>query len=261
MAGGGGLRRRAPRRLRPALDRGPGPRPRDRAPGGRRAGTPGRLRDAVGFLAGTPARPTDLGRVEAEDGTVRTFLNSASVGLAAAVAERAARSRTPLGRAAYAGAAARELLTCRAGRYRVALDDAPIRPRLLLNFTVLNSRRFGGGIPLAPPADPGDGRLDAVLIGPLGPLGIADAVGRLVRGTPLDHPTDPPGPDRTARPGRRDAPRTRRRASARPRRRHRVRDPGRRSHPTTAGGRVHSVRRVAFPSGSLLRAGPRRADS
>ncbi len=152
------------------------------------AGAPGRLRDAVGFLAGTPARPTDLGRVEAEDGTVRTFLNSGSVGLAAAVNERAANRRTPLGRAAYAGAAARELLTCRSGRYRVALDEAPMRPRLLLNFTLLNSRRFGGGIPLAPPADPGDGRLDAVLIGPLGLLGIANAVARLVRKAHLDHP-------------------------------------------------------------------------
>ncbi len=152
------------------------------------AGVPGRLAEAVGFLARTPAAPTDLGRVEAEDGTVRTFLNSGSVGLAAAVNERAANRRTPLGRAAYVGAAARELLTSRSGRYRVALDEAPMRPRLLLNFTLLNSRRFGGGIPLAPPADPGDGRLDAVLIGPLGLLGIADAVARLVRSAHLDHP-------------------------------------------------------------------------
>lgn len=152
------------------------------------AGVPGRLAEAVAFLARTPARRTDLGRVEANDGRIRTFLNSGSVGLAAAVNRRAARSAARLGRAAYAGAAARELLTARAGRYRVGLDDAPVRPRLLLNVTLLNSRRFGGGIPLAPPADPGDGRLDAVLIGPLGALGIADAVSRLARGAHLDHP-------------------------------------------------------------------------
>ena len=64
---------------------------------------------------------------------------------------------------------------------RVGLNENPARPRTLLNLTVLNSRRFGAGIPLAPAADPGDGELDAVLIGPLGPLALMDAVFRLTR--------------------------------------------------------------------------------
>jgi len=64
---------------------------------------------------------------------------------------------------------------------RIGLNESPARPRTLLNLTILNSRRFGAGIPLAPPADPGDGELDAVLIGPLGPLALMDAVFRLTR--------------------------------------------------------------------------------
>lgn len=152
------------------------------------AGAPGRLRDAVRFLARTRALPTDLGRVESGDGWSRYFLNSCSVGLAAAVNERVAAGSARLGRGAYGAAAARELVSHRARRFRVGLDEHPLRPRLLLLFSVLNSRRFGGGIPLAPGAHPGDGLLDAVLIGPLGPIRLAEAVGRLVRGTHFGHP-------------------------------------------------------------------------
>ncbi len=171
-------------------------------------GTPGRLADAVRFLARSRAQPTDLGRVESADGPALTFLNSCSVGLAAAVNERARAGSGRLGGGSYAAAAARELISSRAGRYRVALDDAPDRPRLLLNVSLLNTRRIGGGIPLAPPANPGDGLLDAVLIGPLGPVAVLDAVARLVQGTHFGHraiehrpvrrmriePLDPVGP-------------------------------------------------------------------
>ena len=146
------------------------------------AGIPPRLPEAARFLSRTAARPTDLGRVEDASGTSRYFLNSFSLGLAAAVAERAARAGG-LGRVTYAAAAAREITVFTPRSLRVGLDDAPERPRVLLNLTVLNSRRFGGGIRLAPQADPGDGRLDAVLVGPLGPVGLLDAVFRLTRGT------------------------------------------------------------------------------
>lgn len=146
------------------------------------AGIPTRLPEAARLLRRAPALPTDLGRVEDETGASRYFLNSCSVGLAAAVAARTTESGG-LGRATYAAAAAREVAVFTPLSLRIGLDDAPARPRRLLNLTVLNSRRFGGGIPLAPPADPGDGRLDAVLIGPLGPLALLDAVFRLTQGS------------------------------------------------------------------------------
>ncbi len=146
------------------------------------AGIPSRLPEAVRFLCGTRGRATDLGRVAGAGGLSRTFLNSFSLGLAASVVARVAENGSRLGRAAYAAAAAREIITFTPSTLRVGLDGAPARPQVLLNLTVLNSRRFGGGIRLAPPADPGDGRLDAVLIGPLGPLALFDAILRLPRG-------------------------------------------------------------------------------
>ena len=152
------------------------------------AGIPARLSEAVRVLAGTPALPTDLGLVEFADGTSRCFLNSVSLGLAAAVAARALRSRRRLGRATYVAAAASELLVFHPKTKRIAFDGEVGRPRLLLDFTVLNSTRFGAGIRLAPQADPGDGRLDAVLIGPLGPGALLDAVRRLIHGTHFGRP-------------------------------------------------------------------------
>ena len=144
------------------------------------AGVPARLPEAARFLSRTRARATDLGHVEDAARTSRLFLNSFSLGLAASVAERASAGGG-LGRATYAAAAAREVVAFQPVPLRVGLNETPARPRTLLNLTILNSRRFGAGIPLAPPADPGDGELDAVLIGPLGPLALADAVFRLTR--------------------------------------------------------------------------------
>ena len=146
------------------------------------AGIPTRLPEAARLLNRTPAQRTDLGRVEDEAGASRYFLNSCSVGLAAAVAARTTDSGA-LGRATYGAAAAREIAVFSPLSLRVGFDSGPVRPRRVLNLTVLNSRRFGGGIHLAPPADPGDGLLDAVLIGPLGPLALLDAVFRLAQGT------------------------------------------------------------------------------
>ena len=145
-------------------------------------GIPSRLPEAARLLGRVRARPTDLGRVEDEAGFSRLFLNSLSLGLAASVADRAVKGGRRLGRATYAAAASREIVVFAPQTLALGLDEAPERPRLLLNFSVLNSRRFGGGIRLAPPADPGDGRLDAVLIGPLGPLPLLDAAFRLTRG-------------------------------------------------------------------------------
>lgn len=153
----------------------------------RNAGIPARLPEAAQLLTRTRSAPTDLGRVEDQHGRSRCFLNSCSLGLAAAVTARATASGG-LGRATYAAAAAREITVFTPISVRVGLDDAPPRPRLLLNLTVLNSPSFGGGIPLAPAADPGDGRLDAVLIGPLGGLRLLDAVFRLTQGTHFEHP-------------------------------------------------------------------------
>ena len=155
-------------------------------------GMTGPLPEAVRALLGAPALPTDLGLVETRDpdgeAIQPTFVNSLSLGLAARVADRAARGGRRLGQATYAAALLKELAVFRARPFRVALDGDVRRPRLVLNFTILNSRRFGGGIRLTPDADPGDGKLDAVLIGPLRPIALADTLRRLAIGAHFERP-------------------------------------------------------------------------
>ncbi len=148
-------------------------------------GIPPDIPGAARVLTRFRGEPTDMGRVEDEGELRRAFLNSLSVGLAASVAARVAAGGSRLGRATYAAAAAREIVAFAPRHHAVGLDDSPVRPRLLLNLSVLNTRRFGGGIRLAPPADPADGRLDAVLIGPLGPLRLLGAVRGVALGTHL----------------------------------------------------------------------------
>ena len=146
------------------------------------AGIPRNLPEAVDFLASGSARPTDLGLLRLGDGAPGHFLNSCSLGLAAAVVERTAAGPRRSGKATYALAAAREIATHTSRIVWLSLDGGPERPRPVLDLSVLNGRRFGGGIPLAPAADPGDGRLDAVVIGPLRLSALPDAVFRLLRG-------------------------------------------------------------------------------
>lgn len=146
------------------------------------AGIPRGLPEAVEFLASAGARPTDLGLLRLDDDAPGHFLNSCSLGLAAAVVERTAAGPRRSGKATYALAAAREIATHASRIVWLSLDGEPERPRAVLDLSVLNGRRFGGGIPLAPTADPGDSRLDAVVIGPLRLSAIPDAVFRLLRG-------------------------------------------------------------------------------
>ncbi len=141
--------------------------------------------EAVRMLDSVAAVPTDLGIATFLDQPPRLFLNSLSVGLAAAVNLRT-RDARGLGRASYAVNAVREMIGHVAETFLLGFDTAATRPRILVNISFLNTGRFGGGIPLVPDGDAGDGLLDAVLIGPLSPFGWADAVRRLPSGSHLE---------------------------------------------------------------------------
>jgi diacylglycerol kinase family enzyme len=58
----------------------------------------------------------------------------------------------------------------------------------LLMLIVANARIFGGGFQVAPHADVGDGKLEAVAFGNMGLGGRVSALVRLLRGTHLKHP-------------------------------------------------------------------------
>ena len=111
----------------------------------------------------------------------RLFFNVAGVGFDARVAA-AFNARTRRGAAGYVAAAIGEALRYEPVRYTVTADGAASSGRALL-VAVANTRQYGNGAIIAPRARPDDGRLELVVVPPLGILAGCWHVGHLFRGT------------------------------------------------------------------------------
>lgn len=130
------------------------------------------LRDA---LRG-PVRRIDAGELGG-----RLFFNVAGVGLDARLAA-AVNARARRDMAGFAAAALREALRYKPARYTVTADGAASTARALL-VAVANTRQYGNGALIAPGARPDDGRLDLVVIPPLGAAAVIRRLPHLFRGT------------------------------------------------------------------------------
>jgi diacylglycerol kinase (ATP) len=135
----------------------------------RNFGVPTRMADAVAALVTGRDATFDLGRVTWADGRRRYFLGAAGAGFDAAVAARAGSMRAR-GTLPYLLAV---LFTVRASRPQpatVRVDGALMWQTPLTAAIVANARYFGGGMRIAPDADPTDGAVDVVVLGALGRL-------------------------------------------------------------------------------------------
>lgn len=112
-----------------------------------------------------PTTRIDLGRIGE-----RYFCGVAGVGFDAAVAQYArTRVRLLRGPAVYAWALLATLPGYRPARYSIELGDpgdqkSARREEELYLFAFANTSHYGGGMRIAPDADPADGRLDFVLL-------------------------------------------------------------------------------------------------
>ena len=111
----------------------------------------------------------------------RLFFNVAGVGFDARLAG-AFNKRTRRGAAGYAAAALREAARYEPARYTVTADGAATSGRALL-VAVANTRQYGNRAIIAPNARPDDGRLDLVIVPPVGLLPACWHLPRLFRGT------------------------------------------------------------------------------
>ncbi len=121
---------------------------------------------AVGALAGErPARAVDVGQVtfRGKRGPERRyFANIAEVGIGADVVARAARLPRVLGGAVYGVAFCLVLPRFKRLPATVTIDDkTELKP--LTNLVIAIGRVFGGGMHVAPNADPSDGLFDVQL--------------------------------------------------------------------------------------------------
>ena len=105
-------------------------------------------------------RIIDAGEIEG-----RLFFNIAGVGLDARVAHQfAVTGLQRRGFARYIEIATQQLLSFRAGQYRITADGVATDTRALI-IAVANGRQYGNGAVIAPDARIDDGRLDVIVVG------------------------------------------------------------------------------------------------
>jgi len=129
----------------------------------------------------------DLGAAEWADGTRRFFLSAAGAGFDAAVARRVA-SRGGRGTLPYLLGIVEGLIAHRPIPATLAVDGGPEQSAPLTTVIVANGAWYGGGMKIAPTAEPGDGALDLVVIGALGRGELLRWLPAVYRGTHLANP-------------------------------------------------------------------------
>ena len=142
---------------------------------------------AADTIADGRTRRIDLARVTRADGSTEYFGSVLASGFDSRVNDRANAMRWPRGGSRYRIAILIEFLTLRGIPYDidyVLADGSPgsIRGDLVM-ATVGNGATYGGGIPICPDADPGDGLLDVTLVRPAGRLRLLRLLPRVYRGT------------------------------------------------------------------------------
>lgn len=142
---------------------------------------------AVDTIAARRTRLIDLARATRADGTSRYFGTVLASGFDSRVNDRANAMRWPRGGSRYNIAILIEFLTLAGIPYDVEIElPDGSRERVTGNLvmaTVANGGTYGGGIPIAPDADPADGLLDVVLVRPAGRLRLLRLLPRVYRGT------------------------------------------------------------------------------
>ncbi|MBD3943298.1 diacylglycerol kinase [Microbacterium sp. NEAU-LLC] len=142
---------------------------------------------AADAIAAGVTRTIDLARVTRDDGSTRYFGSVLASGFDSKVNDRANGMRWPRGGSRYNIAILVEFLRLAGIPYDVEFELADgTRDRVageLVMATVGNGRSYGGGIPIAPDADPADGLLDLVLVRPAGRLRLLSLLPKVYRGT------------------------------------------------------------------------------
>jgi YegS/Rv2252/BmrU family lipid kinase len=153
---------------------------------------PTRFEDAVRTALGSTTRTIDVGRVSYREWSgaegERYFANVGSVGMSAAVAQRAnGMSKALGGKATFFYALVRVFFEWENTVVSVQLDDERREARMH-DVIVANGKWHGGAMMLAPEAQPDDGLFDVVLIGDVTKRDFVTTAPKIYKGTYLSHP-------------------------------------------------------------------------
>jgi diacylglycerol kinase (ATP) len=129
----------------------------------------------------------DVRRVDAARTGDRWWATVLCCGFDSAVTDRANRLRWPRGPRRYDLAILAELAQLRPREVALTIDGVGSRREVTL-IAVGNTPWYGGGLRIAPGADPADGLLEVVVVGPISRRELVRTRPRLAAGTHVDHP-------------------------------------------------------------------------
>jgi YegS/Rv2252/BmrU family lipid kinase len=159
---------------------------------GRTYDLPRRFDDAVRVALDGTTRVVDAGRVSyrtwSGEGAERWFANVGTVGMSGAVAQRAnGMSKALGGRVTFFYALTRVFLSWENTEVTVTADGEERRGRMH-DVIVANGVWHGGGMKLAPDAEPDDGLFDVVLIGDVSKADFLTTAPKIYKGGHVTHP-------------------------------------------------------------------------
>jgi YegS/Rv2252/BmrU family lipid kinase len=151
------------------------------------------IEEAVMRLVKSPPRPIDLGvaRLTSEAGQpiVRAFINILSFGIGGLTDHIVNRGPKWIGgRAAFFIGTLRAMVAYRNAAVRLSIDGKVELEQPVLNVAIANGQYFGGGMHIAPLADPSDGEFDIVALGDLSVVQSLTLAPRVYQGDHLSHP-------------------------------------------------------------------------
>ena len=158
----------------------------------RTIGIPSDYTEACARLAGERTMTVDLGLVTFyQEGQQRQryFVNVGGGGFDAEVAYRANRAPTFMGGTIpYLTSLVTTLLAYRNKAVVLTLDDKEPISMVVNSVVVANCQYFGGGMKVAPEADPNDGLFDVIVIGDIDKIEFLMTVPKVYDGTHITHP-------------------------------------------------------------------------
>lgn len=153
-------------------------------------------RAAIERLAAGTRRRIDAGRIAFADDAGRPagryFVNIASFGLSGAVDRAVNRARIAKwfgGRFAFAWCSFKTLLSYRGSPVRLSIDDTFEETVTPSTVAVCNGRFFGGGMQVAPDAEPADGLFHVIIMEDIGPWATLRNMGAIYEGRHLGLPS------------------------------------------------------------------------
>lgn len=144
--------------------------------------------DFIQRLERNEIKKIDIGKIVAENGRIEYFINEASTGLTTKVVDRVnSLPKFIPGGVKYSWSILECFLTYRKKPITIQYDGVEWSGKILL-VACSNGKYFGGGICIAPDADPFDGMLDVTVIGEVSILQYIRYLGKLRRGVKLNLP-------------------------------------------------------------------------